>query len=1720
MKSLKIFKKIFNPISNLSKKQRFYLMLGVIAFLLIAIPSFIYTISNSKKAEAAWFDGNWSYRQAMNITVSSSADDITNLQTVISIDTSTLVSTGKLQSSCQDLRFTSIDGTPLSYYLDSGCGTASTKVWVLVNKVPKNTTSYTMYMYYGNPSASTGSNSSLFTLYRGLTGYWSMNEGSGTTLTDVSGNGRDATLHGSTWISEKYNNSIDFADTQITDYIDVPYTALNGLTDYTVSFWAYQGVSGEYIFSGSNGSDHNYMLMKSPTTSGWHFYVWRRSGATGHIYQDLTVTDSLIYSVPTNPLTIASGGLIIGQEQDSLGGGFASDQSYSGKIDELRIYNRALSDSELSSLYNSNDSIMTASPSTVKPTISFGSEEKSPGPIAYWTFDEGSGTVAHDSSVNKNNGTLSGATWISGDQCLSGKCLYFDGNDNVQIPNSKSLQITEDGTWEMWVKTNLGFSRGGLIYKNYSYEYELIMESTGLIGVYHGDGTWEEINEPANAKARANEWTHVAVTRNNTTQTYTWYINGVAIGTDAYTRIPASSSSPVYIGSRGGSYYFVGYIDDVKIYNYERSSSQIQNDYNSRSSVKGVSSQIGENNQLSSALSNGLVGYWKMDEATWSGTFGDVVDSSGNGLTGTAGGAANAAAFATPSGKFGNAGYFDGVDDRVNVSDKDSLDSISDLTISVWFKVNSYYGYMPLIWKGGNYGLRANNDGSTMELVWWNGTQVYRMVPPRPSIGVWHHGVMVIKNNNISKWYVDGIDVSTTAFYWFDQARNISSPLTIGYDNAGKTFNGNLDEARIYNRALSSSEISALYNWAPGPIGYWDFEEGQGTTVYDKAGTPSGTLNNGTWSGTGTHWGQGKYGKAGKFNGSGNYVNTGSNAMLDLNNAMTYSFWIKGNTPQSSAWSSLLEKSNYGTSGWGCHVSNVGPSLYMRIDTSAGINQTTGSIPNVLDGNWHYIAWVLENGSKKGYKDGALVVNTTYNHGNGFDAPNNSLLIGNAFNGLVDEVRLYNYARTAGQIVEDMNASHPAGGSPVASQIGYWDFDEGYGTTANNLGNAGSSLKGTISGATWTNDGKFGKALFFDGNDSVSIPNVSLSNIIDDSTDYTLSAWVKTSTTGSSRTIIGSRNSDGMTFYLDGNNYIIHDMDDNLIQSNTALTRNAWNHVVVTYKGSDASHISSIYINGKLDKSAANYAHTIAIAELYIGYESRFNLYFNGMIDDVKIYNSVLTAEQIKLEYNQGKSLVLGSSSDTSNLTGGSVASNSASVAYCIPGDNATCSPPVAEWNFEETGGTTAYDSSGNGNNGTLGGGTANYQPAWTAGKIGNALKYDGTNDYIATNVDVYNLYTAGAFTIEAWSYDTLVSGYDTIISSFKSAPFEGFYLRRNTNGTTMDACIWNAGSSNCAYANIELNTWIHWTVTYSGGVLNLYKNGAYIAQDATASMSDPLNTILIGTNYANSENWNGKIDQVRIYNYARTPAQIAWDYNNGKPVGYWDFDECQGTTVYDLSGNNNHGTTTIGGTGTQTSAGTCQSSGTAWYNGASGKYNYSLNFDDSDDYVRINNIPVNTISGQYNTISYWMYWNGTITNTPIYMNNGAGGYYGIYIQSSSCMGFNVGAGDTYGINPTGLSNQWVHVAAIFYNGAYTGNNKLYINGVNRTLTQCSGSAQSGTARTTLYIGQTGTDNTYSYGGKIDDVRVYNYALTTGQVKNIMNQGSAVRWGPSTGAPN
>jgi len=103
-----------------------------------------------------WYNNSWSYRKP--VTISNSGSALTNYQVLVTVDTASLVTAGKLLSNYNDIRFTSSDGsTIINYWIESGCNTSSTKIWVKVPSIAASPTTTTIYMYYKNAGASAAS---------------------------------------------------------------------------------------------------------------------------------------------------------------------------------------------------------------------------------------------------------------------------------------------------------------------------------------------------------------------------------------------------------------------------------------------------------------------------------------------------------------------------------------------------------------------------------------------------------------------------------------------------------------------------------------------------------------------------------------------------------------------------------------------------------------------------------------------------------------------------------------------------------------------------------------------------------------------------------------------------------------------------------------------------------------------------------------------------------------------------------------------------------------------------------------------------------------------------------------------------------------------------------------------------------------------------------------------------------------------------------------------------------------------------------------------------------------------------------------------------------------------------------------------------------------------------------------------------------------------------
>lgn len=1862
--------------------------------ILFFLPIAYLTTRYQSKTEAAWMNDQWGYRQTVAITNSGAAQ--TDFQVSISVDTATLITAGKMQSDCDDIRITDVSGKILANWIETGtnaCNTATTAIWTKVPSI--STTGTTVYLYYGNSSAVSTQNGNQVFLF--------FDDFAGSTINTSKWNNTTGTITLSSGVASLGLNS-HIANTNF-DFRNYSAAALEGRAKVLLTAQrANIGVISSSYFNMEEMGSHpgfNHLWWNSGSTykesgndasagseEGWFGYTanWNRLSlkwisGTSVAFTSEGNSSTKVTNIPTTSSPVALNPNINNRGYSSSG------------IDVDFIFVRKYAATE---------------PSVGTPS----NEQKSQGPVAYWKFDEGYGTTPKDSSPNNYTSSFSGApTWKHDSECISGKCLYFDGSDDyVNIPTGPTFG-TGDFTISVWAKYQNVNSQGGnpqsiIANATHACWAPSITEDWGNLKFFGSDASVF----PGSISSLLNQWHYFTYVKqgNNVTA----YVDGINKGTASNPNMNVTNGN-WHIGDNGhctGTVTtFKGYIDEIKLYNYARSTAQIKSDFAAKGSgsVKGTSAALGVSSKNNDALSNGLVGYWKMDEASWNGTAGEVIDSSGNGNNGTANCGGTCSKPTTGSGKFGNGGVFDGVDDYVGINYTNPTTATS---VVAWFKrLGVPAGGYHIITGGANVEISINEGGGYIRTGVTTATQGRQVFNSGSGLvdGNWHQVAMTYDGTNLVS-FIDGTQTASNP---------VSGSLSGIADEIGRYLsnsyaaNGRIDEVRIYNRALSPREVRDLYNFAPGPKAYYSFDEGSGTTLRDTSGNGYDSTS---FTGSPT-WTAGKFGKALYFNGS-SAVTLPASIFSKKPQQITMEIWLKGEGQPTN--SSIFQ---------------AGPNQKINVHAPWGDNNLywdygesccTGRIAKTMDsqymnGNWTHFAFVSDSisNSMKIYANGVLwhsgAVSQTMSN-----APTNFFLgaydtTQYYYRGWLDEFKIYDYPRTQKQIVEDMNAGHPVGGSPVGSQTLYWKMDEGQGPKASgavwsqmgsttNLilnpsletgttswgvatngdgtisrdtsssvygsyelkttattgsetdaryslsgltpstaysvsaymktastgcslliivdtgtGQTGTSVSvsstnewnrytlnyttpanatgtgyidaprctgtfpktvytdalqfqqattttaycdgsltgngthswsgtahaststctygqdGEIRGPTWSNAGKFGKALSFDGNNDF----VKSDPQIDFPVQLTFSGWINPTSAASTAYVfnpVGGHQGGGsvpnaqMYVYMNTNRTLSANIWtvtpgsqwETTITTTNTVPLSQWSYVAYTFDGSK----QKIYLNGKLEAQTSGTTTGTEMSDsgsqrVYLigaaGEDDGFTSPFTGLIDEVKIYSSALTSDEIALDYNRGASMVLGSTSTDSS---GNPGDNSSDREYCIPGDTTSCSAPIIDWELNEKTGTTAYDSTGNSNNGTF-----KNNVLWGVGKYGGGVVLDGTSAHI--DGPVSKISSTGTY--EMW-----VNLNDTT---------DRYAFAFDTGPDVAPGCVgqygWFNGSSNFTANNYDgnpgwvtltstttftTNTWYHIAVVTQSGTNNykLYVNGKLEAQGTTTSINT-FGQFTIGSYHGDcvqatddsTNPINGSMDQIRYFNYVRTPAQIAYDYNRGAPIAHYKFDECQGITANDSSGNGNSGTITIGATVPQTSVGTCTvvDTATAWYNGATGKYNSSLRFDGVDDYMTRNM----SVSASDGTVAFWVKDFATGAGPYLFRSDANVRTY-VGVSGTTIYFYKGNPAVQVTSTPNLTTSNWNHVVLKWWTSGGTQYAEAYANGISTGSPVTFSDTSAGSYITVAGFSQTGTQNA---AGQIDDVRVFNYALTAQQIKSIFNQGSGIRFGPSTGSP-
>jgi len=811
----------------------------------------------------------------------------------------------------------------------------------------------------------------------GLRAQWTCAEGSGTTLGDSSGNGFNGVLtNGATWAPGRTGKGLSFDG--VNDFVKLPdnLAILNSAPAASVSFWikpsattasgsfrelvslsigssaatntsrvavSLQGNgAGGQVFAGGRSTDtetqKNTVTSTGVTVGTWTHVaaVFDFSGGTIKVYLNgtLSATNAAAGFASTSTPNTPCRSCTLGA-QDTGDSNF-----YQGGMDDVLVYNRALSAAEVSTLA-AGDCLS-----------------------AHWTFDEGVGGTAGDSSGNNYNGTLTnGLAWQTG---FMGSALNFDGvNDTLNLGSSLGvLQNVNAASVTAWIKpastmapntfrelVSISVNNGST--PTDTSRLALALKGDGSAGALffgvRSTDTEAQKNLTFSTNLQTNQWYHVGAVADFAGGTLAIYLNGILVAssnvTFAQSHTPNTVSTSAALGSQdtGTSNFFHGQMDEVRIYCRPLCACDMQN----------------------LAGKDGLRGYWKADEGTGS----SLADSSGNTFTGTL---KNGVTWANP-GQVGNALSFGGVNGTVDLgSNLSMLQGVSAATLACWVKPAVAIpsgSYQDLV----SISVNATNPTDTSRAVLsiqGNGTGGNVFTGARSTDteglksfadttnltpGTWYHIASTIDyQNNRLQIYINGLLKSSTtvAFAQATTANTASRNAALGSQDAGdgNFLNGLLDEVRVYCRVLSAAEIQSLASVVPAtPTGLqatagdmqvsltWNTSSGATSYNVKRSATSNGTYtvvgmaNTTSFTDTGLTNGTTYFYKVSAANLSGESADSGfvsATPSAALPSAPTLSTPVAGDRQVALAWTTSTGATSY----------NV------KRDTS-----TTGSFPTIAN---------------------------------------------------------------------------------------------------------------------------------------------------------------------------------------------------------------------------------------------------------------------------------------------------------------------------------------------------------------------------------------------------------------------------------------------------------------------------------------------------------------------------------------------------------------------------------------------------------------------------------------------------------------------------------------------------------------------------------------------------------------------------------------------------
>jgi len=948
---------------------------------------------------------------------------------------------------------------------------------------------------------------------------------------------------------------------------------------------------------------------------------------------------------------------------------------------------------------------------------------------AHWLLDENVGTTVNDSSGFNNTGTVFNASWFSD---ANGIALNFTGNGYVSVPGTAGLDVNQNYSVSMWINPSS--------LPTWQCLFERGTDTNNRMGVWlNGDritfetssngGNWWTTGNVINT----NQWQHLVVIHNGDTDTEYVYLNGTLIASEAGRTVDNPNLGNLHIGNSPAysDYYFNGNISDVRYYNNLLSEAEIFELYSGSAPV--CTDNDGDGFNLEPTLC-GPVDCNDADAGSNPGAVEipcDGIDQDCSGqdycpsdpdspvlhfnldtnTSDASGNENNGSVVGTPlftSGQVGGAFSFDGAS-YIDVSSSNSIDLGEDYSMSLWVNPDALPTWQCLVERGtsasNRMGLWLNSEQITFETSnnggnWWNTSNIM-------ATGQWQHIVAVHEGTtDTESIYVNGVLIGSQAGRTIDTP-NVGS-LSVGsspaYSNDYK-YSGQMDDVRIYNKALTQTDILDLYGFTPtctdldgdgfnaeisncGPIDCDD----NNAAINPAATEICDGIDNNCASGIDENLSfdidNDGFTAIGSCTGSANDCD-------DTNAAVNPGATEVCNGIDDNCVSGIDESGADAT--W--YIDNDGDSYGTNLSSITQCAQPAGYVANssdcddndaaknpgaseICDGQDNNCDSQIDEGLSFDFDtDGFTAIGSCQGSANDCDDTNAAVNpsapeicdgLDNNCNSVFDEglsVDADNDGFSApGSCLggaNDCNDSNP-GINPGAAEISCDGIDQSCSgldycpsdpdipvahfnldSTTNDL--SGNGNNGSIVGTASYQPGQIGDALVFTGNGHVSIPS---SSTLDVGENYSVSLWINADSLPNWQCLFerGNSSTNRMGIWLNGDKITFETSNGsgNWWTSNSAVSPGQWYHIVAVHNGT--SDTETIYINGEF--FAAQLDRTVDnpnIGDLFLAnspaYSSSYN--FSGKMDDVRLYNKALNASEVSelfLTCNDGDTRACGNS--------------------------------------------------------------------------------------------------------------------------------------------------------------------------------------------------------------------------------------------------------------------------------------------------------------------------------------------------------------------------------------------------------------------------------------------------------------------------------------------